>query len=123
VNPRWLVAAAGTGFLGVLLGAFGAHALRERLSEEARGWWETGVLYHLVHALALLGASLVPGRGRVLLLARAAFLSGVLLFSGSLYALALGGARGLGAVTPVGGLLLLLGWVLLGVRGVRPERP
>jgi uncharacterized membrane protein YgdD (TMEM256/DUF423 family) len=123
MSRRWLVAAAASGFLGVLLGAFGAHALRDRLSEEARGWWETGVLYHLIHAVALLGASVVPGRDRLLLAARAAFLAGVVVFSGTLYAMALGAPRALGAITPVGGVLLLLGWALLALHAVRADRP
>jgi uncharacterized membrane protein YgdD (TMEM256/DUF423 family) len=97
------------GLLGVGLGAFGAHALRPTL--EAAGTvaaWQTAVLYHLVHAVALLAIASHPHR-----FSRAAgvcWTIGVLAFSGSLYVLALGGPRWLGPVTPLGGLFLLAGW-------------
>lgn len=115
--------AAALGFLAVALGAFGAHALKERLSAEALGWWQTGVLYQGLHALALLGVALAAAArpGRLLHVAGVCFALGVLVFSGSLYVLALTGARWLGAVTPLGGLLLLAGWLaLLGAARRRP---
>jgi uncharacterized membrane protein YgdD (TMEM256/DUF423 family) len=107
--------AAVLGFLGVACGAFGAHALRTRLSPDLLATFQTGVLYHLIHALALLGTAWVvstfPSK-----LAHAAgwlFVAGVVLFSGSLYLLALSGVRSLGAITPFGGLAFLAGWACL----------
>ena len=116
MSPRlWLAAAAGYGFIGVALGAFGAHALRARLSDEMLAVYRTGVEYHFVHTLALLATALLLRATPAPLLnaAAACFAFGVLIFSGSLYALALSGVRGLGAVTPFGGLLLLAGWARL----------
>jgi uncharacterized membrane protein YgdD (TMEM256/DUF423 family) len=110
-------AAAGAllAFAGVAAGAFGTHALRGQLASEALAVFETGVRYHLVHALALLAAAWIctqwPGRA-----ARASgvlFILGIVLFSGSLYLLVLTGQRELGAITPVGGLCLLAGWLAL----------
>jgi uncharacterized membrane protein YgdD (TMEM256/DUF423 family) len=88
----------------------GAHALKERLSAEGAEWWKTATIYHLVHAVAMLGSSRADGRASA---ATWCFAAGVLLFSGSLYALALTDVRALGAVTPFGGLALLAGWLLL----------
>lgn len=109
------------GALGVACGAFGAHALRERISPEALGWFETGTRYHLVHALALLGAGLAAGSvGRTALrLAGACFVLGIVLFSGSLYALALGAPRWLGAITPFGGTAWIVGWIALAAGSAR----
>jgi uncharacterized membrane protein YgdD (TMEM256/DUF423 family) len=97
--------------MAVLLGAFGAHALKPLLEvHHAREIWSTAVLYHLVHAVALLWvAERIPGRGKCFL----CWTLGVALFSGSLYLLALTGITWLGAVTPIGGLLLVSGWVLV----------
>ena len=102
-----LIAAGLLGFTGVALGAFGAHALKETLATNGTtSTWQTAVLYHLVHAVALVA---LPGWAWV----GQCWIAGVLLFSGSLYWLALGGPRFLGPVTPLGGLALLLGWALL----------
>jgi uncharacterized membrane protein YgdD (TMEM256/DUF423 family) len=101
------------GFLGVAFGAFGAHALRSRLSPEMLAVFETGVRYQMYHAFAILIVSAAMGRlGAVPWLSVAGwfFVAGVVLFSGSLYALALTGVGTLGAITPIGGLLFLLGW-------------
>ena len=110
---NWVFVGALSGFLGVALGAFGAHGLEATASAEAMAWWRTAVLYHLVHAPVLVLVGLLPsdrgGRDAVGL----AFLAGTVVFSGTLYALALGAPRWLGAVTPVGGIGLLLGWALL----------
>lgn len=106
----WAVALAGAG--GVLLGAFGAHALRGRLDEAALGWWHTAVEYQLWHALALALAA-YAARGRAGRVAVHAFSAGIVLFSGSLYAMALGAPRWLGAVTPFGGLAFVVGWIAL----------
>jgi uncharacterized membrane protein YgdD (TMEM256/DUF423 family) len=103
-------------FLAVAAGAFGAHALRSRLSPEMTGVWQTAVQYHAWHALALFGVGLLmlhwPQRTD-LGIASWLFVAGIVLFSGSLYALALSGVRGLGAVTPVGGVAFLAGWAVL----------
>lgn len=109
------------GFLAVGLGAFGAHGLKEILARnEATAAWQTAVLYHLVHAVVLTGLSLsTPFRRGPWW----CFLVGVVLFSGSLYALALTGMRWLGPVTPVGGVFFLVGWALLAVQGASPARP
>ncbi|HQT81702.1 MAG: DUF423 domain-containing protein [Ferrovum sp. 37-45-19] len=98
-------------FLGVLMGAFGAHALQHRLSVEAQGWWQTAVHYQMVHALALLalGASRISGIER----ATTALIIGIVIFSGSLYALALTNVHWLGAITPIGGLFMMAGWLML----------
>ena len=113
-NP-WLMLAALFGFLGVALGAFGAHALRARLSPDMLRVWETAVNYQFWHALALLGVGLLVLRTQSAWLTAAGslFALGLLLFSGSLYALALSGIRPLGAITPIGGVLLLGGWLCL----------
>jgi uncharacterized membrane protein YgdD (TMEM256/DUF423 family) len=115
----FLTLAAGLGFLAVALGAFGAHGLTSRLASLTDGaqrldWWKTAAQYHLAHALALGLAAAVLGEVRAGRLACLAFALGILLFSGSLYTMTLTGARWLGAVTPLGGLALLLGWLLLG---------
>jgi uncharacterized membrane protein YgdD (TMEM256/DUF423 family) len=101
------------GFLGVAAGAFGAHALRSRLSSEMLAVFETAVRYQMYHALALLITAAVIGRvgdARLLSIAGWSFITGVVLFSGSLYGLALSGMSGLGAITPLGGVAFLLGW-------------
>ena len=110
------------GALGVALGAFGAHGLRARLDALPdgalrRGWWETAAHYHLIHALAIAVAGYLASRagGTLATLSGFSFGLGILLFSGSLYAMTLTGARGLGAVTPLGGLAFIAGWVLLAV--------
>ena len=110
---NWIVAGSVWGFLGVALGAFGAHGLKGRVDEQALGWWHTAAQYHLVHALAIVAVGLLraqAGRGDA---AGWAFLVGSVVFSGSLYVMALGGPRWLGAVTPLGGLGMLAGWALL----------
>jgi uncharacterized membrane protein YgdD (TMEM256/DUF423 family) len=111
---RTLAAGAVLGGLGVALGAFGAHGLRTSLSAEALGWWQTGVQYQMWHALALVALGLAGRAGT----RRPAWLlgAGAAIFSGSLYLMALTGARWLGAVTPAGGLLMIGGWLLLAWR-------
>ena len=110
------IAAAALGAGAVILGAFGAHALQGRLDEAALHVWHTAVEYQFWHALALLAlACIPPAVGERLLRACAiAFCAGTALFCASLYALALGAPHWLGAITPVGGASLILGWVLLG---------
>lgn len=111
-SKLFLLGGALYGFLGVALGAFGAHALKARLSAEMLAVWRTAVEYQVWHALALLavGTLLRAGDLPALKFSGSCLLAGVLLFSGSLYALTLSGFKLLGAVTPLGGLLLLAGW-------------
>lgn len=111
----WLSVGAVYGFLAVALGAFGAHALKARLAVDLQAVWRTAVEYHFYHALALLAVGLLARQAPsgTLNAAGVCFTLGVLLFSGSLYALALSGIRVLGAITPLGGLLFLAGWVCL----------
>ena len=103
------------GLVGVALGAFGAHALKARLSPEMLATFEVGVRYQLIHALALLAVAWACTRwpGRAVQASGWLFIAGTLLFSGSLHALTLTGIRGLGIVTPFGGVALLLGWLCL----------
>ncbi|QKS72857.1 DUF423 domain-containing protein [Paenalkalicoccus suaedae] len=105
------------GFLFVSIGAFGAHALAARL--ESTGYaaqFQTGVQYHMIHAIAIVGVAILmnhlPSTG-LLTGAGWSFFIGIILFSGSLYALSLTGIRVLGAITPIGGLAFLVGWVLI----------
>ncbi|MGA9162558.1 MAG: DUF423 domain-containing protein [Actinomycetota bacterium] len=124
----FLVLGAVLGFIGVALGAFGSHALRARLSAERVATFETGIRYQMWHALALFAVVLVDawrptggpafnlaerGTGWPVLAAGWLFVAGIVLFSGSLYALAVTGRRAWGAVTPFGGVCLLLGWALM----------
>jgi uncharacterized membrane protein YgdD (TMEM256/DUF423 family) len=125
---RILFACAGVaGFLAVGAGAFGAHALRDRLSEPMLAAFQTGVLYHLVHAVALLVVAVLADRrpGPAIHVAGWLMVAGIALFSGSLYAMALSGVRGLGAITPLGGLCFLAGWAAIAVASLsRPaHRP
>jgi uncharacterized membrane protein YgdD (TMEM256/DUF423 family) len=101
--------------LGVAAGAFGAHALRARLAPEMLTVFETGVRYHLIHALALLSAAWATTRwpGHATNAAGWLFLAGILLFSGSLYILSLSGIRALGVITPFGGVAFIAGWLAL----------
>lgn len=115
-----LALGAMAGFSAVAFGAFGGHGLRKTLAAAPDGakrleWWQTGASYHLAHALAIGLAALVAERapGAWAAAAAWAFLAGIVLFSGSLYVMALTGIRKLGAVTPLGGLGLLAGWVCL----------
>ena len=109
------------GFLGVAAGAFGAHAIRERVSPERLDNWKTAADYQLWHALATIASGLIAVRWASGAAAGAGwcFVAGVLVFSGSLYALALTDRRKLGAITPFGGVLFLVGWVLLMVAAIR----
>jgi len=121
----WLFIAALCGSLAVLLGAFAAHGLSARLTPRLLGVFDTGARYQMYHALAMgLAALAMHGQAQKRArLAAIAFLTGIVLFSGSLYLLALGGARGLAFVTPVGGLAFLAGWLLLGAAALKLPRP
>lgn len=110
---------------GVGLGAFGAHGLRARLAPDLLAIYETGVSYHLVHGLAACVAALLArtGPGRRAATAGWLFIAGIVVFSGSLYMLALTGTRWLGAITPLGGVAWIAGWLLLAWAGLaRPSR-
>jgi len=104
-----------SGCLAVALGAFGAHALRDRISPQMLQVFDTGQRYHMFHALALLAVAWAVTRwpGGAVATAGWFFLAGTLLFSGSLYALAVSGQRWLGAITPVGGVAFIVGWLAL----------
>lgn len=104
------------GFIGVTMGAFGAHWAESNLSARAMEIYGTAVRYHLWHAVAMV--ALGPLTGRMIHRAALAFLLGIVLFSGSLYGLALGGPGWLGAVAPLGGLSFLAGWLFVLLRGV-----
>lgn len=111
----WIWTAAGLAFSGVAMGAFGAHAVRGKIADDLLAIYQTGVLYHLIHALALWSLALVGRNGGAKIGAPATlFTAGITLFSGSLYVLALSGQRWLGAVTPLGGLCFLGGWIAAG---------
>jgi uncharacterized membrane protein YgdD (TMEM256/DUF423 family) len=117
--PFCLVLAAILGFLGVSLGAFGAHGFKQILAEnQLTEVYQTAVSYHLLHALVLLVVA--QGRFKAGYPAVLCFSLGILVFSGSLYVLALTGYKKLGAITPIGGVLFLLGWLCL-AKGVHPQ--
>lgn len=118
----WLLVAAINGFLAVAAGAFGAHGLEGRVSAGSLEIFQTGAHYHLTHALALGLCALVPRNGAAIRPARIAswlFLSGIVLFSGSLYFLGVTESYALVLVTPVGGVCFLAGWAFLAVAAYR----
>ena len=117
MDKTFLFVGAVAGLLAVALGAFGAHGLRSRLSPEMLAVFETAVRYHIYHALAIVLVALMLGRfdGWMFRAAGWAFTVGIVLFSGSLYLLAMTGVTMLGAITPIGGIALLLGWGFLAV--------
>lgn len=112
---------AASGFVAVAAGAFGAHALKARLSPDLLAVFDTAARYQMFHALALLAAAWAVSRwpGRAAISSGWCFVAGTVLFSGSLYLLAFTGVRGFGAITPVGGVLFLAGWLLLGIAAWR----
>ena len=122
--PNWIVTAAVNGFIAVAAGAFAAHALNKRMSPEGLRVFETAVRFQMYHALALLAVAAIASRGpsSAANVAGWAFAVGILLFSGSLYALCLTGITKLGAITPLGGVAFLIGWVALAVAAMRTPR-
>ena len=115
--------AGALGFTAVAFGAFGAHGLRGRLSPAMLEVYRTGALYHLVHAVAALAVALAGDRlrrGRLILTLLSA---GIVVFAGSLYALAITGITVLGAITPLGGLLLLAAWALVALEAAPNSKP
>ena len=121
MGAGWFAAGSVLCGLGVALGAFGAHGLRGRLSGEMLAVFETGVRYHFIHALGLFAVSWAASRwpGPLVGAAGWLFVAGILIFSGSLYVLSIGGVRWLGAVTPLGGLCMIAGWGLLAAAALR----
>lgn len=123
----FVVAAATLGLFGVAAGAFGAHALREIMSPRDLEIFETAVRYQLIHAVALLGVAAAwarwPDMSGSLVLSGWAMIVGVTVFSGSLYILVLSGVRWMGAITPIGGVALLVGWAMLGWAALRAGTP
>jgi uncharacterized membrane protein YgdD (TMEM256/DUF423 family) len=117
----FLVLGAVSGFIAVAAGAFGAHALKARLAPELLATFDTAARYQMFHALALLAVALLAERRPAALVTASGwcFVAGTVVFSGSLYALAFSGVRGFGAITPVGGVLFLAGWVLLMLAALR----
>lgn len=116
-SRKFLVIASVFGLTGVALGAFGAHSLRSTISSDMLAVFETGVRYQMYHAFALFVASwaLQARPSKTFKYAAWLFVIGVILFSGSLYALAMTGLRSLGMITPLGGLSFLAGWIALGL--------
>lgn len=111
----WAMAGAASGFVAVVIGAFGAHALKD---PQAKDWVETGAKYHLAHTMTIFVALSFRNWGASLArFAPAFFLAGTIAFAGSLYLMAAGGPRWLGAVTPIGGVLYLCGWATLFLAG------
>ncbi|OHB38798.1 MAG: hypothetical protein A2882_11010 [Phenylobacterium sp. RIFCSPHIGHO2_01_FULL_70_10] len=117
----WLGLAAIGGLLAVAMGAFGAHGMED---PQARQWLATGANYLMTHSLAVFAAAFVAAGGaRLARLAPVLFLTGAAVFSGSLFAMAMGAPRILGAVTPVGGLLFMSGWIVLAIAALsRPPK-
>ena len=123
-EAKWAAVGAGLAFLGVALGAFGAHALRSRISAERVAVYQTGVQYHVVHAIGILvvvalGSRLFPkAAGGIASL----FAAGIVIFGGSLYALAITDIKWFGAITPLGGLCFLAGWGWMAIAAWRSDR-
>ena len=117
----WIGIGSIFGALGVGLGAFGAHALKGRLSDHYLNVFEVGVRYQMYHALALLAVGFLSTRVDSSLLkgAGVSFSAGTILFSGSLYGLSLLGIKSLGMITPIGGLFFIVGWLLMGIAAFR----
>jgi len=129
-NQRLKLVTGVLGMSGVGLGAFGAHALKIQLAEAGHAeTWATAVLYHLVHTVAILAVSLAldfkttSAISRKLRIAASCWAAGIVMFSGSLYALALGGPYWLGPVTPLGGLAFLAGWGWVFASGLSKAPP
>jgi uncharacterized membrane protein YgdD (TMEM256/DUF423 family) len=121
MSSTWFGMGAVAAAIGVGLGAFGAHGLKARVSPEMLTVFETGVRYHLIHALGLLAVGWAAGRwpGSLTQAAGILMVSGIVLFSGSLYIMTLTGIRWLGAITPLGGLAFIAAWVSLAISAFR----
>jgi uncharacterized membrane protein YgdD (TMEM256/DUF423 family) len=128
MRSRWAISAgAGFALLAVILGAFAAHGLKAVLDAQQLSLFETASRYQMYHAFALLVVGVMLTNAQfsrsLLTLAASAFILGIILFSGSLYLLALLGAGWLGAITPVGGIAFLSGWLLTMVAALKPVQP
>ena len=121
MKSNWFAVGAIVAAIGVTLGAFGAHALKSRVSEDLLSVFEIGVRYQMYHAFGLLAVAWAAGRwpGSLPNASGWLFTLGILLFSGSLYLMTFTGARGLGAITPLGGLCFILGWIALAMAALR----
>lgn len=117
MSSPWFAAGAVAAAVGVALGAFGAHGLKSRVTADLLAVFETGVRYQMYHALALLAVGWIATRtpGPWVSASGWLFLAGIVIFSGSLYVMTLTGAKWLGAITPLGGLCFILGWLVLAV--------
>ena len=117
IEKRLVITGAVLGGFAVAIGAFGAHGLKARVDAQVLGWWETAVQYQMWHALAILMLGL-SGQTWVRLPGWL-FAAGVLIFSGTLYAMSFGAPRWFGAITPIGGVLMIAGWAVLALQSVR----
>jgi len=118
----WIGAGAVLAAAGVAAGAFGAHGLEARVAPDLLEFWRTGAHYHLVHAVGLMAVAFAVDRGlRGAAIAGWLLVVGVVVFSGSLYLLTLTGVRTLGAITPIGGVALIAGWIALAVAAWRHQ--
>lgn len=117
MNRLFVSLGSGMAFIGIALGAFGTHGLRDRVSEANLKIWQTAVQYHLIHAVSLVLVGLLAAQhsGRAVKTAGWLMFGGILIFSGSLYALAVTDLRVLGAITPLGGLCFLAAWLTLAI--------
>ena len=125
MNRQIFISGCVQAFLAVSIGAFGAHALKDVIASDLAGTYDTGTQYHMFHAIALFVTAHVWSRGgkeAPLKWAGLLFNIGILLFSGSLYVLAITGIRGLGAITPFGGVAFLAGWIMLAISQVKSDR-
>ena len=121
MSSGWFGVGAIAGAIGVLLGAFGAHGLKSRVDADMLAVFETGVRYHMYHALALLAVGWAATRwpGTWVNASGWLFLVGIVVFCGSLYVMTLTGARWLGAITPLGGVAFISGWIALAVAALQ----
>lgn len=125
MNRTFLFIGSLAGFLAVAAGAFGAHKLKEMISPDMLAVFETGARYQMYHALALLAVAATAPHlpGRLVPASGWLFTAGMVIFSGTLYALAMTGVRWLGAITPIGGVCFLAGWICLAVAALRQASP
>ncbi|MGV2885115.1 MULTISPECIES: DUF423 domain-containing protein [Paenibacillus] len=118
MQRKWMMLGAVLTMLAVAIGAFGAHMLKEKIGADAIAVYETGVQYHMIHAIALLIIGLTAGQlgssTKLKWAARLLFI-GIIIFSGSLYVLSISGIKVLGAITPIGGVAFIVGWLLLAI--------
>jgi len=119
-QKTWLILAGFMGFVGVALGAFGAHGLRDKLSTEMLSIYKTGIFYHLIHSVAMLAVALM--NNTKFYKSALIFFTGIIFFSFSLYLYAITGNTTFAIVTPVGGIFFLIGWLLIIVEGIKVKK-